>query len=66
MSNISPKVSRVRTHPDCAKAESVLLAACESANRDGRPFTIVSGYDNQKIGSYTEYTIWYENNEDKP
>ena len=66
MSNLIPKISRIKPGGECAAAEAILLSACAAATIDRRPFTVVSGYDSEKIGSYTEYTIWYENTEAKP
>lgn len=52
------KVSRVKT--DALGLRTLLEKACNLAANDGRPFTIKCGYDRSEIGSYVEYTIWYE------
>lgn len=61
MLKLVPKVSRIKR--GCAENTSshmLLRKACEVADSEGRPFTIVDGYDNHVIGAYTEYTIWYK------
>jgi hypothetical protein len=39
--------------------ERILQAACVKASSEGRPFRMVAGYDNDKIGAYVDFTIWY-------
>jgi hypothetical protein len=48
--------SRVKTGTE---NERILQAACAKASQEGRPFRMVAGYDNDKIGSFVDFTIWY-------
>lgn len=58
---IKSETSRVKRETE---AEKVLLEACRSACADGRPFLIRHGYDNTSIGAYTEFVIWYVQDND--
>lgn len=61
MSKLVPKVSRIKR--GCAETVAnhmLMRKACEVAGSEGRPFTIVDGYDSAVLGAYTEYTIWYK------